>query len=171
MIFAVVSPKVLGNATTEIFNGIVAKIRGTGAIDFTKIRNILITVLIMYIASGVLMWLQGFIMAGVTQKISYRMRKELSEKIHRLPMSYFDGFTHGEILSRITNDVDTLGTSLNQSITQLITSTTTMIGVLIMMLSISPVMTLIASVILPISGGLIGFVIKHSQKYFVAQQT
>lgn len=170
MIFAVISPKVLGNATTEIFNGIVAKIRGTGAIDFVKIRNILLTVLAMYIASGVLMWLQGFIMAGVTQKISYRMRKELSEKIHRLPMSYFDGFTHGEILSRITNDVDTLSMGLNQSATQVIYGIVTIIGLIVMMLSISVKMTLVILLTVPLSLVFVAVVVKHSQKYFLAQQ-
>ncbi len=170
MIFAVVSPKVLGNATTEIFNGIVAKIRGDGTIDFVKIRNILITVLLMYTASGVLQWLQGFIMAGVTQKISYRMRKELSEKIHRLPMRYFDGFTHGEILSRITNDVDTLSMGLNQSATQVIYGVVTIIGLIVMMLSISVKMTLVILCTVPLSLLFVALVVKHSQKYFLAQQ-
>lgn len=125
----------------------------------------------IYCISAVFNFIQGWLMTGVTQKLCYRMRKEISEKINRMPMKYFESRTVGEVLSRITNDVDTLGQSLNQSVTQLITSIATMIGVLIMMLSISPLMTLIALVILPISGGLIGFVVKHSQKYFVEQQS
>lgn len=170
MIFAVKSPKILGNATTEIFNGLVAKVKGTGGMDFTKIGKILITVMLMYIASGVLQWAQGFIMAGVTQKISYRMRRELSEKIHRLPMSYFDKYTHGEVLSRITNDVDTLSMGLNQSATQVIYGIITIIGIAVMMLSISVKMTLIIVVTVPLSLIFVSIIVKHSQKYFLQQQ-
>lgn len=168
--FNIVGPKVLSKATTELFNGLMAKIGGTGGIDFDKIFRILIFLLCLYILSAILSFIQGWIMTGISQKMCYRMRNEISEKINRMPMEYFESRTVGEVLSRITNDVDTLGQSLNQSITQLITSVTTLIGVFIMMLSISPLMTVIALVILPISGGLISMVVKHSQKYFVAQQ-
>ena len=170
-VFNIIGPKVLSKVTTELFNGLVAKVSGTGGIDFEKIGRILLLLLGIYCISAVFNFIQGWLMTGVTQKLCYRMRKEISEKINRMPMKYFESRTVGEVLSRITNDVDTLGQSLNQSVTQLITSIATMIGVLIMMLSISPLMTLIALVILPISGGLIGFVVKHSQKYFVEQQS
>ena len=169
--FSIIGPKILSRATTELFNGLVEKIAGTGSINFDKIGRILLILLSLYVVSALFSFIQGWIMTGISQKMCYRLRKEISEKINRMPMGYFESKTVGEVLSRITNDVDTLGTSLNQSITQLITSVTTLVGVLIMMLSISPLMTLIAIVILPISGGMIGFVIKHSQKYFVAQQT
>ena len=169
-IFNIAGPKVLSRVTTELFNGLVAKVGGTGGIDFEKIARILLTLLGIYCISSVLNFFQGWIMTWTTQNLCYRMRREISEKINRMPMKYFESRTVGEVLSRITNDVDTLGMSLNQSVTQLITSVTTMVGVLIMMLSISPLMTLIALVILPISGGLIGVVVKHSQKYFSAQQ-
>ena len=170
-VFNIIGPKVLSKVTTELFNGLVAKVSGTGGIDFEKIGRILFLLLGIYCISAVFNFIQGWLMTGVTQKLCYRMRKEISEKINRMPMKYFESRTVGEVLSRITNDVDTLGQSLNQSVTQLITSIATMIGVLIMMLSISPLRTLIALVILPISGGLIGFVVKHSQKYFVEQQS
>ena len=170
-IFNVAGPKILGKATTALSEGLMAKIQGTGSIDFGKIGSILLFVLGLYLCSAVFNFIQGWIMTGITQKVCYQLRKEISEKINRMPMKYFESRTVGEVLSRITNDVDTLGQSLNQSVTQLITSIATMIGVLIMMLSISPLMTLIALVILPISGGLIGFVVKHSQKYFVEQQS
>lgn len=169
-IFNVVGPKVLSQATTELFNGMMLKVAGIGGIDFKRIAEILIFLLILYVCSAVFSFIQGWIMTTVSQKISYRFRQEISEKINRMPMKYFESRTVGEILSRITNDVDTLGQSMSQSITTLITSVTTLIGTLIMMLSISPLMTLIALVILPVSGGLIGVVMKHSQKYFVAQQ-
>ncbi|MCR5753372.1 MAG: ABC transporter ATP-binding protein/permease [Acetatifactor sp.] len=170
-VFNIVGPKVLSRVTTEVFTGLVSKVGGTGGIDFAKIGSILLLLLGIYAISSVLGFVQGWIMTGITQKLTFRMRRELSEKMNRLPMRYFESKTVGEILSRITNDVDTLGQSLNQSVTQLITSVATMIGVLVMMLSISPLMTLIALVILPISGTLIGVVIKHSQKYFKAQQS
>ena len=169
-IFSIIGPKILSKATTELFNGLVAKIKGTGGIDFDKIGKILLILLTMYLVSAVFSFIQGWIMTGVTQKLCFRVRKEISEKIDRMPMKYFESRTVGEVLSRITNDVDTLGQSLNQSVTILITSVTTIIGVLIMMLTISPLMTLIAFVILPISALLISLVIKHSQKYFFTQQ-
>lgn len=169
-VFNVIGPKVLSLATTELFNGLVAKIQGTGSIQFDRIAKILLSLLTIYLFSALMSFIQGYIMAGVAQKMTFRMRSEISEKIHRLPMAYFESKTVGEILSRITNDVDTLGQSLNQSVTQVITSLTTMIGVLVMMLSISPWMTLIALVILPVSLGLVMLVVKFSQKYFIAQQ-
>ena len=170
-VFNIIGPKILSKATTELFNGLMAKIYRTGGIDFNKIGKILLMLLGLYVISALLSLFQGWIMTGVSQKLCFRFRKEISEKINRMPLEYFESRTVGEVLSRITNDVDTLGMSLNQSITTLITSVSTLIGVLIMMLSISPLMTLIALVILPISGGLISVVVKFSQKYFVAQQT
>ena len=170
-IFHVIGPKILSKATTELFNGMIAKFSGKGGIDFTKIGRILLFLLGLYLVSAAFSFIQGYIMTGVSQKLCYRFRKEISEKIDRMPIRYFESRTVGEVLSRITNDVDTLGQSLSQSITTLITSITTLVGTLIMMLSISPLMTLIALVILPISAFLIGFVMKHSQKYFAAQQS
>lgn len=169
-VFNVIGPKILGKATTALSEGLMAKIQGNGGIDFTYIGQILLFVLGLYVCSAAFNFIQGWIMTGVTQKICYRMRKEISEKINRMPMKYFESRTYGEVLSRITNDVDTLGQGLNQSITTIITSVATLIGVLIMMLSISPLMTLIAIVILPISMALISFVVKKSQKYFKDQQ-
>lgn len=168
--FNIIGPKVLSKATTELFNGLMAKVSGTGGIDFEKIGRILLILLLLYLFSALLSFIQGYIMTGISQKLSYRFRREISEKINRMPLAYFESKTVGDVLSRITNDVDTLGQSLSQSITTLITSVTTIIGVLVMMLSISPLMTLIALVILPISGALIGVVMKFSQKYFTAQQ-
>ena len=169
-VFNIIGPKVLGQATTELFTGLTGKIQGGPGIDFGAIANILLFLLGLYIISSCLSLIQGFLMTGVSQKMCYQFRKSLSEKMNRLPMDYYDKRTYGEVLSRITNDVDTLGASLNQSLTQIITSVTTLIGVLIMMLSISPLMTLAALCILPISAFLIGFIIKKSQKYFRAQQ-
>ena len=169
-VFSVIGPDILGKATTELSNGLLAKIQGTGSIDFTKIGQILLFVLGLYLLSTLFSFVQGWLMTGVTQKVCYRMRKDISEKIDRMPMAYFESRTYGEVLSRITNDVDTLGQSLNQSITQIITSVATMVGVLVMMLRISPLMTLIAVVILPISVTLISLVVKKSQKYFKQQQ-
>lgn len=169
-IFNIAGPKVLSGATTEIFNGLVSKVSGGSGVDFDKIAQILLTVMGMYVLSGSFGFVQGWLMTGVSQKMTYRMRKDISEKIHRIPMKYYESNTHGEVLSRVTNDVDTLGMSLNQSITQLITSVTTIIGVLVMMLSISPLMTLIALLILPISTILVMLVVKKSQKYFKQQQ-
>ena len=169
-VFNVVGPKILSKATTELFTGMMAKLAGTGGIDFTKIGRILILLLALYVCSSLFSFIQGWLMTGVSQKLCYRFRQQISEKINRMPMKYFESRTVGEVLSRITNDVDTLGQSLSQSITTLITSVTTLVGTLVMMLSISPLMTLIALVLLPVSGLMIGFVMKHSQKYFVAQQ-
>ena len=169
-IFSIVGPKVLSLATTEIFNGLVSKVQGVGGIQFGKIGQILILLVILYLISAGFSLLQGWIMSGVTQKTCYGLRRDISEKIHRMPMKYFKSRTVGEVLSRITNDVDTLGQSLNQSVTTLITSVTTLVGVLVMMLTISPLMTLIALVILPVSAALVMLVVKHSQRYFVAQQ-
>ena len=169
-VFNIIGPKVLGKATTEIFKGLVGKVSGGSGIDFTKIGKILLTLLCLYVISACFSFIQGYIMTGVSQKLTYRMRKEISEKINRMPMNYFDTTTHGEVLSRVTNDVDTLSQSLNQSATQMITSVTTIIGVLIMMISISPLMTVIALLILPVSMVLISVIVKHSQKYFKSQQ-
>ena len=169
-VFNIIGPKILGKATTEIFNGLVSKVSGGNGMDFEKIATILLTALALYVTSALCSLVQGFLMTGVSQKTTYRLRKEISQKINRMPMNYFDTRTHGEVLSRVTNDVDTLGQSLNQSATQIITSTTTIIGVLVMMLSISPLMTLVALLILPVSLGMISFVMKHSQKYFKGQQ-
>ena len=169
-VFNIVGPKVLGKATTEIFHGLSDKVRGGAGIDFEKIMFIMLTLLGLYVVSAILGYIQGFVMTGISQKVTFQMRKEISIKLNKLPMNYYDTKTYGEILSRITNDVDTLGMSLNQSLTQLISSLATIIGVVIMMLTISPLMTLIAIVLLPVSAILIGFVIKHSQKYFKSQQ-
>ena len=168
--FNIIGPKILGNATTEIFNGLVSRVSGGDGIDFGKVGRILLSALSLYVVSAALSFIQGYIMTGISQKMTYRLRKEISEKINRMPVKYFDTMTHGEILSRITNDVDTLGQSLNQSATQVITSVTTIIGVLVMMLSISPLMTVIALLILPLSMCLISVIVKHSQRYYKDQQ-
>lgn len=169
-VFNIVGPKILGKATTEIFNGLVSKVSGGSGMDFGKIGQILLITLGLYVVSALCSFIQGMIMTGISQKTTYRLRKGITEKVNRMPMDYFDTKPVGEVLSRVTNDVDTLGQSLNQSATQLITSVTTLIGVLVMMLSISPLMTVVALLILPISVGLISFVMKHSQKYFSGQQ-
>ena len=169
-VFNIIGPRTMRNATTELANGLMAKISGTGGIDFDAIAQILLLVLVMYGISAFFNFVQGYIMTGITQKICYRMRKDISEKINRMPMKYFETRTYGEVLSRITNDVDTLGMGLNQSVTQLITSIATLIGVVVMMLSISPLMTLITVVILPVSLGFISVVVKKSQRYFRTQQ-
>lgn len=169
-VFNVAGPKILGKATTALAEGLGRKIAGTGGMDFDYIGKVLLFVLCLYLLGAAFNFLQGWIMTGITQKICYRLRKEISEKINRMPMKYFESRTYGEVLSRITNDIDTLGMGLNQSVTQIITSVSTMIGVLVMMLSISPVMTLITVVVLPISLGLISLVVKKSQKYFKTQQ-
>ncbi|WP_330409780.1 ABC transporter ATP-binding protein [Romboutsia maritimum] len=169
--FSVVGPKVLGKATTKIFEGLVNKVSGTGAgIDFEAIKNILLILIGLYIISAIFSFIQGYVMSGISQKIGYNLRTELSKKINRMPMKYFDNKTHGEVLSRITNDIDTLTQSLNQSMTQVITSVTTIIGILIMMLSISWIMTLVTLIVLPISMLLISLIVKKSQKYFKSQQ-
>ncbi len=170
-VFSIVGPKILGNATTEIFNGLIGKITGASAgIDFSKIAGILLTLLGLYIISMIFSYLQGLIMSGVNQKVAYNLRDQISKKMHRLPLAYFESKTTGEILSRVTNDVDTLSQSLDQSLTQVITSITTLIGVLIMMLTISPLMTLVTFLIVPVALFLMMFIMKHSQKYFMAQQ-
>ncbi|MGH0429763.1 ABC transporter ATP-binding protein [Bacillus hominis] len=170
--FTIVGPKILGNATTRLFEGLVSKVSGApgAAIDFTYIGNIVILLLGLYILSTVFGIIQGYIISGVAQKVSYNFRKEIDEKINRMPLKYFDKTTHGEVLSRITNDVDTVSQTLNQSMSQIITSVITIIGVLIMMLSISWQMTLVALLILPVSMILIMAVVKRSQKYFKSQQ-
>ena len=169
-VFSVAGPKVMARATNALVEGLGKKIAGTGTIDFTYIAKVLLFTLGLYICSAVFSFIQGMIMTGITQKTCYRMRKEISEKINRMPMKYFESRTYGEVLSRITNDVDTLGQSLNQSVTQIITSVATLVGTLVMMISISGIMTLISLVILPVSAILISFIIKHSQKYFRQQQ-
>lgn len=170
-IFSIVGPKILGKATTKLFEGIMGKISNTSTgIDFNYIGGIMLTLLGLYLLSALFSYIQGFVMSGVSMKVSYGFRKDISEKINRMPLKYFDGTNHGEILSRVTNDVDTLSQTLNQSMTQIITSVTTVVGVLIMMFSISWAMTLVALFILPISMFLIMFVVKRSQKYFKEQQ-
>lgn len=169
-VFSIVGPKILGNVTTDLFEGLVNKINGTGGIDFDSIGKTLLMLLGLYVISMIFSFIQGFIMTGISQKITYRFRKEISEKINRMPMNYFETKTHGEVLSRVTNDVDTLNQSLNQSLTQIITSIAMIIGILYMMLTISPTMTLVAILTLPLSAGLISFIVKKSQKYFKDQQ-
>ena len=169
-VFSIVGPKILGKATTELFNGLVAKVNGTGEIDFGKIGMILLWTLGLYVLSACFSFVQGFVMSGISNDVTYNLRKDISKKINRLPLNYYESRTNGEILSRITNDVDTLQMSLNQSLTQLITSVTTLIGVFIMMLSINVWMTLAALLILPVSMFIIQMVMKHSQKYFKTQQ-
>ncbi len=169
-VFNIVGPKILGKATTELFNGLVAKIGGSGGIDFTKITQILLFTLSLYVCSAIFSFIQGFIMTGISNDVTYSLRRDISGKINRLPLKYYESRTTGEILSRVTNDVDTLQNGLNQSITQLITSVTTLIGVFIMMLSINVWMTLAAVLILPLSMGIIGTVMKRSQKFFRNQQ-
>ena len=169
--FSIVGPKILGKVTTKIFEGIVDKLSGTGTgIDFDAIGKILLFLIGLYIVSALFQLMQSYIMSGVSQKMCYNLRTKLISKVNRMPMNYFESRTNGEILSRFTNDIDTLGQSLNQSVTQLITSVTTVIGILIMMLSISVQMTLVALLVLPVSGVLIGMVVKRSQKYFKSQQ-
>lgn len=169
-VFAIIGPKILGNATTELFTGLMSKITGGAGINFEKITQILLFLLGLYILSAVFSYIQGWLMTGVSQKLTYQLRKQISEKVGRMPMSFFETKNHGEILSIVTNDVDTLSMSLNQSATQLITSIVTVIGVLVMMLSINWVMTLIALVILPVSAILVSQIVKRSQKYFKGQQ-
>ena len=170
--FSIVGPKLLGKATTEIFNGLISKVTnsGNGSIDFGYIGKIAIGLVALYIVSTILSFIQGFVMSGIAQKVAYNLRKEISKKINRMPLKYFDKTTHGEVLSRITNDVDTVNTTLNQSLSQIITSVTMLIGVIVMMLSISWEMTLGSVLILPIAMGLIMLVVKKSQKYFMDQQ-
>lgn len=169
-VFNIIGPKILGKATTELYSGLISKINGGSGIDFDKIIKILVGVMCLYVVSSVLSFIQGFIMTGISNDVTYNLRKDISKKINKIPMKYFESRTHGEILSRITNDVDTLQTGINQSVTQLITSATTLIGVLVMMLSINVWMTLAALLILPVSMFIISKVMKHSQKYFQDQQ-
>lgn len=169
-IFTVLGPKVLGQATTALSEGLVAKIAGTGAIDFEKIAGILLTVLALYLISAVLTFVQGWIMTGVTQRLCFRMRNDISKKINRMPLGYFESHPIGDTLSRVTNDVDTLGQSLNQSVTTLITSVTTVVGIVAIMLTINVLMTLIALIIIPVSAAIIGVLVHRSQRYFFAQQ-
>ena len=169
--FNVLGPKVMGRATTELSTGLRAKIAGTGGVDFDRIAQILIVTVIIYLIGSIFSFLQGYTMATITQKICYRLRRDISEKINRMPMKYFEEKTYGEVLSRITNDVDTLGTGLNQSVMQMITSVTTIIGVTIMMFTINWLMTLITMIILPLSAGLIRLITKKSQKHFRTQQS
>ena len=168
--FSILGPRILGLATTTLAQGIAAKYTGTGGIDFARIRSILLLLLGLYIATGLFSYVQGWIMAGITQKVTYNLRKEISEKINRLPLRYFDTQTHGEVLSRITNDVDTVSQSLNQSVNQVFHSLIMIIGVLYMMISISWLMTLMALTVIPLSGICAAWVVTHSQKYFRAQQ-
>ena len=169
-IFTIVGPKILGNATTEIFNGLVSKLSGGTGIDFGKVGQIALTLLGLYIISALFSFVQRFLMTNVAQKITYKLRNDIAIKINKLPMKYFDKKTHGEVLSIITNDIDTLSMNLNQSITEIITSVCTIIGILVMMFSISWQMTLISLVILPIAGILVTFIVKKSQRYFMRQQ-
>ena len=169
-IFTIIGPKILGNATTEIFNGLVGKLTGKEGINFGKIGQILITLLGLYVVSAVFSFIQGFTMTGIAQRLTYKLRNDIAQKINKLPMKYFDTKTNGEVLSIITNDIDTLSSNLNQSITQIITSICTIVGILIMMVSISWQMTLISIIILPISGFVVTTIVQKSQNYFVKQQ-
>ena len=169
-VFNIVGPTILGDATTEIFKGLVRKVSGGSGIDFDKVTHILLMLLSLYVASAIFSFIQGLIMTHVSNNVSYQMRKDISEKIHRMPMKYFESRTYGEVLSRVTNDVDTLGQSLNQSMTQIITSTTQIVGVFIMMIRISIPMTIAVLLTLPLSMGLIGLIMSKSQPYFKAQQ-
>ncbi len=169
-VFSIIGPKILGNATTELFVGWQNKVMGNGGIDFGKIGSILIKLIILYVLSSLFMLVQGFIMSGITQKITYRLRREMSEKINRLPMKFFDKKQHGEVLSVITNDIDTISIGLNQSATQLVTSIVTIVGILVMMFSIDWIMTLIALLVMPVSGLVVSIVVKKSQQHFKNQQ-
>ena len=169
-VFNIIGPKVLGNATTKLFEGVMAEIAGTGTIDFDYIGRILLIMLVLYLVAALFAYLMGWIMASVSTDISYRLRKEISAKINRLPLSYFDKTMQGEVLSRITNDVDTVNQTLGQSLTQIITSLITVVGVLVMMLSISWLMTLVALIVIPLSLGVVAFIVSRSQVYFKEQQ-
>ncbi len=170
-IFSIIGPKILGNATTEIYNGLIGRVTGTSAgIQFDKIAGILLTLLGLYGISMLFSYIQGWIMAGVSQNITYGLRKQISEKIHRMPLKYFESRTTGEVLSRITNDVDTVSQNLDQSLTQVISSFTLAVGVIVMMLTISPLMTLVTLLIIPFSFIFVMLIVKKSQKYFIQQQ-
>ncbi len=170
-LFSIVGPKILGQATTKLFEGVIAQISGTGnGIDFGYIGNIILTLVVLYLVSALFNYIQGWVMAGVSMRVTYKLRKNISEKINRLPLRYFDGTNQGEVLSRITNDVDTISQTLNQSLTQIVTSVTTLVGVIIMMLSISWIMTIATALIIPLSLVVIALVVSKSQKYFREQQ-
>ena len=169
-VFSILGPKILGKATTKLFEGVMAKLSGTGSIDFPAIKHILLFVLGLYLISALLSYIQGWIMSGVAVKITYRFRKDIAEKINRMPLSYFDGTSHGEVLSRITNDVDTVNRTLSQSLSQIVTSLVMVVGVLVMMFSINWIMTLVSLIIIPLSMVLVRIIIKQSQKYFKQQQ-
>ena len=169
-VFSIAGPKILGNATTKLFAGVMGQIAGTGSIDFGYIGRMILWTLGLYVVSAAFAYVQGWVMSGISMNITYRFRRDISEKINRLPFRYFDGTTHGEVLSRVTNDVDTVSQTLNQSLSQIVTSVTAVIGVLVMMFTISWQMTLVAIVIMPISFGIIGLVVTQSQKYFKQQQ-
>lgn len=169
-VFSIFGPKILGNATTKLFEGLIATLTGTGSIDFAAIAQILLFLAALYGISALLMYLQGWVMSGIATKLSYSMRRDISNKIDKMPLSYFDRVPHGEVLSRITNDVDTVTQTLNQSLSQIVSNVTTMIGVLIMMITISPALTLIALCILPVSVVIVMNVVKRSQPFFQRQQ-
>jgi ATP-binding cassette subfamily B protein len=167
---AIFGPKILGKATTTLFEGVMAQLAGTGSVDFTTIGKILLQALLLYVFSATLSFAQGWIMTGVAMKITYRFRKDIAEKINHMPLKYFDGTNHGEVLSRVTNDVDTVSQTLNQSLTQIITSVTMLIGILVMMFTISWQMTLVALGTLPLSFGILGLIMSKSQVYFKRRQ-
>jgi ATP-binding cassette subfamily B protein len=169
-VFSIVGPKILGRATTKLFEGVMAQIAGSGSIDFSYIGQIILTTLGLYLLSAGFSYVQGWIMTDVAMKVTYRLRRDIAAKINRMPLKYFDGTSHGEVLSRITNDVDTVNQTLNQSLTQIITSVTTVVGVVVMMFTISWLMTLVALLIVPLSLVIVGVVISRSQKYFKQQQ-
>ena len=169
-VFSILGPKRLGNATTEIFQGLMNSIAGTGEVDFTAIGRILLTVLALYVAAAIMQYIQGWIMSGISVKVTYQFRRDIAEKINRMPLKYFDGTSHGEVLSRITNDVDVVNRTLTQSLSQIVTSVATVIGVLVMMFSISWLMTLVALIVLPLSGIIVAAIVKRSQKHFRDQQ-
>ncbi len=169
-VFSIIGPKILGNAITEIFNGLIAKITGTGGIDFGKIAGILITLLILYLLSLLFSFIQGIIMTNISQRYAYKLRKQVSIKMHKVPISYYDKKTHGEVLSLLTNDIDLLGQNLNQSATQFITSIVTLLGILVMMLSINVTITILVVIVLPIAAFITSKIVKRSQKYFIRQQ-
>jgi ATP-binding cassette subfamily B protein len=169
-VFTIVGPKIMGQATTTLFEGVMAKLAGTGEIDFGTIGRILLSVTALYVLASVLSYAQGWIMSAISMKVTYQFRKDISEKINRMPLRYFDGTNHGEVLSRITNDVDTVSQTLNQSLSQIISSAISVLGVLVMMFSISWMMTLVALIIIPLSMGVVSLVVRQSQKYFKQQQ-
>ena len=169
-VFSIIGPKILGNATTEIFNGLIAKITGTGGIDFGKIAGILITLLVLYLLSLLFSFIQGIIMTNISQRYAYKLRKQVSIKMHKVPISYYDKKTHGEVLSLLTNDIDLLGQNLNQSATQFITSIVTLLGILVIMLSINVTITILVVIVLPIAAFITSKIVKRSQKYFIRQQ-